>query len=140
MADDTELNVMAGGDTIATTEQDSHKVPNEMGATHKQTAVIANGAAVSDAQDLKGSRYISLQMPAAWTAANLTFQGSNDNSTFNDIYDSAGNELTATAAASRCITDIPELTPFRYIKIRSGTNGTPVNQGAERSIVIILKS
>lgn len=105
------------------------------------TATIANAASLSGAIDLAGFSQVGLVMPAAWTAANLTFQGCDTlGGTYQDIYDSAGNELTVIAAASRCIADIPELAPFRFIKIRSGTSGTPVSQGASRDIIVVAKS
>lgn len=107
--------------------------------TDTKNVVIANGAAVSNSTELGAFRSFSIQMPAAWTAASLTFQGSIDGTTFYDVYDIAGNELVVTAAASRIIVDIPELSTLRYLKVRSGTTGTPVNQGAERTLTIICK-
>lgn len=110
-------------------------------ASTTKSSTIANGAALSAEIDLESYRQIAIYMPSTWTTANLTFQGSNvTGGTFQNIYDSAGNELTITAAASRILTDIPELSPFRYIKIRSGTSGTPVNQGGARTIILILKT
>jgi hypothetical protein len=103
-------------------------------------ATISSGQSLSSEIDLGGYRNIAIQMPSSWDTANLTFQGSTVSSgTFQNIYDSAGNELTLIAAASHAIADIPELAPFRYIKIRSGTSGTPVNQSANRTITVIAK-
>lgn len=140
MADNITLNSMSGGSIVATREVNSRHVQEQMGGYTTLTFTIANGASLSDAQELMGFGLFAIQMPATWTTANLTFQGSYDNSTFQNIYDSAGNELTYIAAASVCITDLPELAPFRYIKIRSGTSGTPVNQGGSRSLILIAKS
>lgn len=104
------------------------------------TATIANGASLSGEIDLGSRQLAAIFMPSSWTAANLTFQASDQTGgTFQDVYDSAGNELTAIAAASRTITDIPELGPLRFIKVRSGTSGTPVNQGGARTIILLVK-
>jgi len=37
-------------------------------------AVILNGASLSGEVDLRGSRLVGAIFPAAWTAANLSFQ------------------------------------------------------------------
>lgn len=104
-----------------------------------QDAVIANGSSLGDGIDLGGSSVIGIQMPASWTAANLTFQASHDGVTYADLYDSAG-EFTVTAAASRFIViDPTTLLGARYLKVRSGTAGAAVNQGAARTLVLIVK-
>lgn len=104
-----------------------------------KTATIANGASLSGAIDLDGSTVVGIVMPAAWTTANLTLQMSHDDSTFNNVYDELGSEKTITASTSRYIL----LNPSDYLgadglKIRSGTSGTPVNQGGDRSIIVVL--
>lgn len=117
----------------------------ELNSTSRQTrprdATIAASASLSDAVDMQGRDVVGFEMPAAWTTANLTFQVSLDNTTFNDLYDDAGNEETVTAAASRFISVDPVM--FRgalYLKVRSGTTGVPVNQAAERVIKVVGKS
>lgn len=113
---------------------------------------IANAASLSGAAILDGD-IVAIVMPSAWTAANLTFQGATivqttgatpggvTVGTYQDIYDSGGTELAVTAAASRYIVLTPALAAalrgFGAIKIRSGTSGTPVNQGAARTISIV---
>jgi hypothetical protein len=103
-----------------------------------QTATIANGAFLSGAIDLDRSTLSALIMPAAWTTAGLSFQISADNSTFVDFYDKTNNEITMSVAASRGYQlDPSNWLGIRYIKIRSGTSATSVNQGAARSIVLL---
>lgn len=102
------------------------------------TASISSGAALSAAVDLVIASLVALQMPAAWTAADLTFQSSSDGATYVDVYSSAGVELQFTAAASRFIYVDPSVfLGMRYIKLRSGTSAAAVNQGAARSITLI---
>lgn len=81
----------------------------------------------------------AIQMPAAWTAAALTFQISYDGLTFVDAYDDAGNEISYTAAASHGILlDPSKWVGIEYIKVRSGTTGLAVNQGGARTLHLIL--
>lgn len=104
-----------------------------------RTATIANGASLSDAVELSGSAVIGIVTPAAWTAADLTLQASHDGSTYNNVYDKDEAEMTIQAGASRYIALEPNLMiGAEKLKLRSGTSGTPVNQGAERVITLIL--
>ena len=101
---------------------------------------IPNGAAISPAIDLRGAEPLAIQMPAAWTTAGLSFEVSDDGTNFADLFNTSG-EYTVTVAVDRAVA-LPnpnELSAFKYIKVRSGTTGTPVNQGADRLIKIIAK-
>ena len=101
------------------------------------TFTIANAASLSDGQALGGRTPSIIMMPSAWTAAALTFQGSHDGTTYYDLYDEEGTELTVPASSSRRIVlSSTFLTDHKYLKVRSGTAGTPVLQGAERIIYI----
>lgn len=96
---------------------------------------IANGASLSDAVDLKNNRLSYIQMPGTWTTANLTFQVSEDGETYNNLYNDAGTEYTVTAAASQVLRlTLHDWLAVRYLKIRSGTAGSPVNQAAARTL------
>ena len=104
----------------------------------EKSVTIASAAALSGLIDLTGWSIVSILIPS-WTAADLTFQGSIDGSTFKNIYTKDGIELSATVVADSIICDLLELGSIRYLKIRSGTSGTPVNQGAERVLGVLLK-
>ena len=102
---------------------------------------IANGASLSGAVDLRGYVPYGIEMPSAWTAAGLSFEVSSDGVNYLDLYDDTA-EYTLAADASRAI-GFPGaniFVGFKYIKVRSGTSGTPVNQGADRAIKILCKS
>lgn len=118
--------------------------------TYKEV-VIANGAALSDEADVGAYRILAIQMPASWTTANLTFKGrpgsaadvlSHPNDVLQDVYDDAGNEVTVLAAAGRYISltanKLDALLGVGALKVRSGTTGTPVNQGAARTLTLVL--
>lgn len=103
-------------------------------------AGIANGASLSGAIDLGDQRLHRVAMPAAWTAAGLTFQASADGVTFNDLYNEAGEyALTSTVvAASRSIVvDQAIFYGIRYLKVRSGTAAAAVNQGGARTLTLV---
>src|SRR5690606_1035038 len=80
--------------------------------------------------DLSHHQLVAIQMPAGWTAASLTFQArpgtarnATANETFQDVYDSDGNEVTVTAAEDRYVSltgDVPDaLTGCSALKVRS---------------------
>jgi hypothetical protein len=108
------------------------------------TATIANGASLSDAVALGGNVIVGFGMPAAWTAAELTFQGSFDGASFFDLYTEQtttrtekllrvqANDLVLVAPAS--------FAGLQAIKIRSGPSGSGVAQGAQRLISVVQRS
>jgi len=98
---------------------------------------IASGTALTDAINAPNG-VACIVMPAAWTAANLTFQVSTDGAAFADLYDATGTEYTVTAAAGRAILlPLADLLGIRFFRIRSGTAATPVNQAAARSLFVL---
>jgi hypothetical protein len=106
-------------------------------------AVIPNNTALSQELDLGEHSLVGLIMPAGWTAASITFAvAPGPNQAFLPLYDDGGTEVTITVAASRHVTlsdaNIAKLRAARFLKIRSGTSGAPVNQGAERQIQTLV--
>ncbi len=106
-----------------------------------QAVTIASGGSLSGAVALPPGEYpAAIMMPATWTTANLTFQGSVDGTTFYDMYESDGTELTVTADASQYIVLSPDsFWGVHFLKVRSGTTGTPVNQAAARSVTVVTR-
>lgn len=100
------------------------------------TATIANGASLGDMLIVYPVSISAIIMPAAWTTAVLSFQGSFDGVNFFDLYNDAGDEYQIPASASQAIVlNVP--LPFPYVKVRSGLTGAPVNQGAARALMIV---
>lgn len=105
---------------------------------------IPNGTAFATPLQVFGLSVVAIIMPPAgqWTAADITFKASHDaaSSQFRDFYDDSGAEVTVTAIAGRYIRLDPlfHITSARYLQIRSGTSATPVNQGAQRLIRLVL--
>lgn len=110
------------------------------------SAFIANGASLSGVVPILGRAIVGILLPATWTAAAITFSASPDDITYGDLYDDGGTEVTiasASVVAGRFITNatiLEKLASARYVKIRSGTTGTPVNQGAARTLILSLKA
>lgn len=142
VADDQPLPITLAGAGTAGAPSGPVQTVQSPGSTFKQQT-IANGAAITATGfDVGVGAFVTgILMPASWTAASLSFQVSIDSANFYDLYDTAGSEVVVAAAASRVIT-VPAtlLLGFRYIKVRSGTTGTPVNQGADRTITLIVNS
>lgn len=95
-----------------------------------------------------GATACALQLPAAnaWTDANITFDGSFDDVTYGPVLADIYNTeyvvtMPATAALKSQIVplDLDVFAGIRYLKIRSGTAATPVNQAAARSIRIAFR-
>ena len=104
------------------------------------SVIIPNGTALSGAFRLNGATLLGIEMSAAWTAANLTFQHSIDGTNFFDMYDGAGAEVSLTVVAAHYVFLPPaDWSGIVYLKVRSGTGGTPVNQGAERVLKLVCK-
>ena len=105
--------------------------------TKEIQATILNTASLSAAVELGGHSVERIIMPAAWTAADLTFQVSDDGgTTFQNLYWDWGAELVVDAAVATTI----ELSPFiklsniDQLKVRSSTAGVPVAQGGDRIV------
>lgn len=102
------------------------------------TVTIAESASLSEGLDLIDRTLARIVMPAAWTAADITFQSSADGITYNDMYDQFGSEYTVTADASQDIgLNLADFIGVRFIKVRSGTSGSAVTQDAARTITLV---
>jgi len=113
-----------------------------------RTATIASGESLSTEINL-GEDYqvgiyqvLGVQMPAAWTTAAISFSVSADGETFSPLYWN-GNlyEIASNAgsAAGKAVSLEPSaFAGWPYVKILSGKHGSAVNQGAERTISIML--
>jgi len=104
-------------------------------------ATIDNGTSLSPAVYLAGEVLVGIRMPAAWTAASITFQASMDDVTYLNVYlSTAATELAITVAVDRHIWLVPwDNASYRWLKVRSGAAGAPVNQLAERTIELITR-
>lgn len=102
------------------------------------SVTIANNASLSGAVELGSARLVGIEMPGAWTTAGITFQVSSDGTNFSDLYDDSTERTYAVAASRYVAVPLDKWTGIRHIKVRSGTAGSPVNQGAARVIKLSL--
>jgi len=102
---------------------------------------IASGQSLSDQVAIGALVPIGIVLPGAWTAADLSFAVSHDDGiTFSPLFDMAAEVTASAAAASRYIAlDPAKFVGINHLKIRSGTSGSPVNQAADRALILIGK-
>jgi hypothetical protein len=101
-------------------------------------AQILNGQSLSSAASIGHGDFVGIDMPAVWTPADLTFQGSFDGVNFQDVYNADGTVFTVKAAAARFINLPSRFAATPWIKIRSGTAIAPVNQVEAPSVTLTL--
>ena len=115
--------------------------------------VIANGGSLSSQTtgtygtpgggiDSAGLMLVGLEMPAAWTAADITFQASRDGTTFKNVFNADGTEFKITAPPADAMIPLAgeiDTLAWRFIKVRSGISGATVNQVAERTITLLFR-
>lgn len=107
----------------------------------KVDTTIANGQALSAPVALNGGLLGSVRLPnsAGWTDASLTFMVSLDGgSTYGELYVD-GTAYTVTVPTGRNNPSVFLVEPRYFVSIthvivRSGTVGTPVNQGGTRAL------
>lgn len=104
-----------------------------------EEVTIAASGSLSAEVDLRNRVLAGIHMPAAWTAAAITFEVATvSGGTFQDVY-AAGSEVSETVAAGQYVAVDPlYYHGLKYIKVRSGTSGTPVAQAAERVVTLAL--
>jgi|SRR5215469_12098365 len=103
------------------------------------TVTIPAGQSLSNSADLSVGSVSYIMMPPDWTPANMSFQVSNDNINFADLYDVWGVELLRAMGAGRaCMVDTSYTQAALYVKLRSGPSVNPVKQAADRTITLVL--
>lgn len=107
-------------------------------STEIYRATIALNGSLSNAIALSGAWLVQIDIPAGWTAAVLTFQSSPDGETYSDLYDTSNTEISLTVSAGKARRVDPNLfMGIPYIKLRSGTSGSPVNQLTSAKILTL---
>jgi hypothetical protein len=116
------------------------RISAEAALLRTTTVNIASGAALSPEVALNGGRLVGIQMPDAWTPAQLSFQvAPAPGGVFRNLYDALGQEVRVAADASRHILFLlDDLFGVPALIIRSGTALTPVNQAAVRALTLII--
>jgi len=106
-------------------------------------AVIAISTSLSGAIEIGAVDAIGLVMPAAMDGTSITFAVCDTlGGTYVPLYDDTGVEVTVTHAASRAVslsTVLASMFPWKFMKIRTGSVGTPTTQTAARTIKVVTK-
>jgi hypothetical protein len=102
---------------------------------------IAASASVGSGVNINGLDVTGILMPSGWDTAAITLQYSPDGTTWSNVYDQYGGEMTLQTAASRYIALPPSLLAgVGWLKLRSGTSGSAVNQTAARTVTWIVRN
>lgn len=108
------------------------------------TINIAAGSALSDPVEIAAGRLASIALPAAWDAAALTFQISADGSNWSNWHTTnwadSSPEIKIPVPNAGIAVSLIEPAAARFLRVRSGTAGTPVNQTAARRLVLQLQT
>jgi hypothetical protein len=104
-----------------------------------RTVTISSGGTTSDAIGIGDYVLGAILTPAALTSTSLTFLAAEaQGGTYRAVYDSDGNQLTATLAASRAIAltgvEADAFAPFQWVKLVMGSA-----EAAERTLTLALK-
>lgn len=115
----------------------------------KATFDVSEDDDMTAAIDLTSRVLVAIHMPAAWTAATLSFVASPVSgksgervrgivADFDPVFDASGTELEVTVAANHVIAIPPDATRgMRFIKLCSGPSTARVAQLADRELVIL---
>jgi hypothetical protein len=117
------------------------------GIVDVQTVTVAVSSSLSGAIPISGFKLAAIEMSTAWTTANITFlAASSSGATFYPLYDDQGNEVTVVSPANSRIVALDTvavpIAAVPWLKVRSGTAGTPVVQStaAATTLKLYLKS
>ena len=112
------------------------------GYTYASTGGVSNTIATGGVA-MGADTLAAIQMPAVWTAAGITFQVSPDGgTTWCELYDDAGNEVTITSPAAGSFILLNAHPSYEWrgvnlLKVRSGTAAAPVPQVAAAIVTLI---
>jgi len=104
--------------------------------------IIRAGESLSEPIDCGDGQMVRITMPADWTFAALTFQFSTDGTFFNEMYGLDGFAVTIKTVVPGSGVIIPEEIgrAIKFIKFRSGHEGNPVPQEADRNFAVAVYS
>lgn len=109
---------------------------------------IPANEASSGAADVSNHQVVAIEMPEAFNGTTITFQskakrsqdeeGGAAQEDWDNVYDSAGSQITWTVAANRVVVPTAAheaaMRPLRFIRIVTGTT-----QGAARELRLLVK-
>lgn len=129
---------------MATTDYSQTHPANVIPFTYQHTVTIDTSAGgLSAAIDLSYMTPIGIIGSTDWDTGNLTFQCSFDGTTYGNMYNDAGSEYTVTVPTTDggdwLSLDPADFAGINFLKIRSGTSGTPVQQTNASTLYLITR-
>src|SRR5579862_8527110 len=109
------------------------------------SASIASGQSSSAEVDIGGKSLVGIQIPANWTTAGLSFQASIDGgTTWGEVTTVAGTPYAVGSLTGGTLTYFVAIDPTtlrgaQAIRIRSGTQASPVNQANAVSLTLVTR-
>lgn len=101
---------------------------------------ILDGEALSGATFIGYGLLVGLIVPAGWNTADITLQAAPDGATYYNVHHKADDtEETIQAAASRHIWLDPPIRGVGWVKVRSGTALSPVNQTGDVVVGVVTE-
>src|SRR5207249_5397259 len=107
--------------------------------------IIRSGNSQSDAKDIGGWEPVALQFVLPWTTADITFLAAEKfDGTYLPVYGPSAVEAKITTGTNAKVImftpgTIGDLDGLRYLKLRSGTEASPVNQAGDRTVNMIVR-
>ncbi len=102
-------------------------------------ATIPSGNSQSDVINVAPLVPVGIILPAAWTAAALTFLVSVDGNNFYPLQDMSAEVSAVVTAGQYMALDPAIFIGIIAFKLRSGTAALPVNQAADRTFMLVSK-
>ena len=114
-----------------------------MQAINNVAVSISAGQALSAKADLGNYPLLSVEIPSTWTAAGLSFQRSWDGGlTWNEVLNAAGAPYAVASVSPQALGCSIALDPALlggWIKIRSGSLASPVNQANAVTLKVLAR-
>jgi len=108
--------------------------------------IFRSGNSQSEPKDINGWEPVAIQfINQPWTTADITFLAAEKyDGTYLPVYGPTGTEVKlTTGTSSKVILMVPgsvgDLDNLRYLKLRSGTEASPVNQTGDRTILMLVR-
>jgi hypothetical protein len=108
--------------------------------TVTQTVTIGAGASLSGASTKRnGYRLLAVCTAATWDAAKITFQVSNDGTTYYVLKpEGVEYECAAVTGAAAVAINPQHFLAWDYVKIQSGTSAAAVNQADATVVTLVM--
>lgn len=107
---------------------------------YTKTVTVADGQSLSGSAFLETYELCGVITDSGWNTAALTFQGSYDDTNFFNVWNGASELSYAAVTASIFVVFDPAIfLGIPYIKVRSGTSASAVNQTGNSVVTLVMR-